>query len=175
MFEYLDIYDAAGIPTGRRLARDDATMYKTGLGPGDRLLLAHLCLFDSKGRMLIQQRQRSKKTFPGLWDVSCGGHADSGEDSLTAVLRECEEELGIPMKAEDLKFFRRIPFSYVLDDFYLTRSDLLPADFTLQEEELAAVRWASRSEVLEMRRSGDFVDYDYDLLEDLFQAGSDLI
>lgn len=34
-------------------------------------------VFNSKGQMLIQQRQKDKKNWSGLWDVSSSGHVQA--------------------------------------------------------------------------------------------------
>jgi len=40
----------------------------------------------------------------GKWDIAGGGHVEDGETAKTACARECEEELGIGVKTEDLTF-----------------------------------------------------------------------
>ncbi|MBR5893345.1 MAG: NUDIX domain-containing protein [Bacteroidaceae bacterium] len=64
---------------------------------GSKLLHAvvHLHLFDSEGRLYLQQRPMWKEIQPGKWDTAVGGHVDWGEDIGTALHREVHEELGI--------------------------------------------------------------------------------
>ena len=64
---------------------------------GSKLLHAvvHLHLFDSEGRLYLQQRPMWKEIQPGKWDTAVGGHVDWGEDIGTALHREVREELGI--------------------------------------------------------------------------------
>ena len=64
---------------------------------GSKLLHAvvHLHLFDSEGRLYLQQRPMWKEIQPGKWDTAVGGHVDWGEDIDTALHREVREELGI--------------------------------------------------------------------------------
>ena len=57
--------------------------------------VVHVCVFNTKGEMLIQQRQPFKTTWPGLWDLSIGGHIEAGETSEDSAERELFEELGI--------------------------------------------------------------------------------
>ena len=64
--ELLDIYDAAHKKTGRVIERDGAVL------EGERLLLVHVCIFNSRGEMLIQRRSDNKDRYPGCWDVSAG-------------------------------------------------------------------------------------------------------
>ena len=66
--EILDIYDSNRMPTGRTFVR--------GTKPeGGYYLVAQVIVFNTKGQMLIQQRQAHKLGWPNRWDVSAGGSA----------------------------------------------------------------------------------------------------
>jgi len=162
--ELLDIYDAAHKKTGRVIERDGEVL------EGERLLLVHVCLFNSRGEMLIQRRSENKDRYPGCWDVSAGGFVSSGEDSRQAVLREAKEELGLELEDADFRFLLCEPFSYVLDDFYLAFSDTAAEDMHFQQEEVCELKWAGREEVFQMLSDGRFVDYDTSLMEKIFDA-----
>ena len=56
-------------------------------------LQVHVCIFNGKGEMLIQLRQKDKQWYPDLWDYSVGGSAVAGDNSVTAAERETQEEL----------------------------------------------------------------------------------
>ena len=64
---------------------------------GSKLLhpVVHLHVFDSAGRLYLQQRPLWKDIQPGKWDTAVGGHVDFGEEIADALLREVREELGI--------------------------------------------------------------------------------
>jgi isopentenyl-diphosphate delta-isomerase len=53
-------------------------------------------IWDSKGRMLLQQRQAGKYHSGGLWSNACCGHPRPGEQSGAAAARRLNEEMGIP-------------------------------------------------------------------------------
>ncbi len=55
----------------------------------------HMLVFNENGELFLQKRSLWKDRNPGLWDSSAAGHVDSGEDYLTAAVRELTEELGI--------------------------------------------------------------------------------
>ena len=164
--ERIDVYDISGEKVIRSAGRDEP------LGKDERILVVHICVFNSCGEMLIQQRQLTKDRYPGCWDVSAGGFVKSGESSADAVMRELSEELGIVCRPADIRFVLREPFSYVYDDFYILFSDVRPDELVLQSREVMAVRWAGRAEVTEMLSSGQFVDYDGKLMESLFDEGT---
>lgn len=59
----------------------------------------HVMVFDAAGRVFLQRRSMLKDLSPGLWDSSCSGHLDAGEDYDTAARRELGEEIGIVLAA----------------------------------------------------------------------------
>ena len=58
---------------------------------------------DGKTEVLLHQRANTGY-MDGMWDTAGSGHVDQGETATQAVVRECGEELGIRVKAEDLTF-----------------------------------------------------------------------
>ena len=58
----------------------------------------HVLVFDAAGRIFLQKRSMTKDLSPGLWDSSCSGHVDSGEDYDHAATRELGEELGLSLE-----------------------------------------------------------------------------
>ncbi len=55
----------------------------------------HVLVFDARGRVFLQKRSMLKDLSPGLWDSSCSGHLDAGEDYDAAAGRELAEEIGV--------------------------------------------------------------------------------
>lgn len=56
---------------------------------------AHVVVYHSDGRLLLQKRASNKDVQPGKWDTAVGGHLDPGEDFEQAARREMNEELGL--------------------------------------------------------------------------------
>ena len=61
-------------------------------------------LFNSEGKMLLQQRAHDKITFPSVWANSCCSHPLASEDEMDevnargvkrAAIRKLDQELGI--------------------------------------------------------------------------------
>ena len=91
--ELWDIYDENRQLTGRLQRRGDP------MQEGDYHLSVHVWMQNSRGEFLITQRSPNKG-YPLMWE-STGGSALTGDDSLTAALREVEEETGL--RAENWK------------------------------------------------------------------------
>ena len=137
-------------------------------GPGELRLVVHVCVFDRRGRLLIQQRAAEKFIFPNLWDVSVGGGVDAGETSRRGAEREVREELGVSLDLSGLRPSVTVNFDGGFDDFYILTKDLSIEGLTLQEEEVQAVRWASLEEILDMLGRGAFIPYPESFLRFLF-------
>ena len=160
--ELVDLYDENRLPLGKTAER------RAPRAPGEYRTVVHVCVFDSRGRLLIQQRTPRKFIFPNLWDVSVGGGVDAGETSRQGAEREFREELGLALDLSGLRPSVTVNFDGGFDDFYLLTRDLDLAELTLQEEEVLAVRWASLPEILDMCGRGTFIPYPEGFLRFLF-------
>lgn len=54
-----------------------------------------LFVFNDNGELLLQQRSRGKRLWPGYWANSCCSHPRRGESMPQATARRLEEELGV--------------------------------------------------------------------------------
>lgn len=160
--ELVDLYDENRVPLGRTAERSAQK------GIGEYRMVVHVCVFDRRGRMLIQQRTPQKFIWPNLWDVSVGGGVDAGETSRQGAEREFREELGYPLDLSGLRPSVTVNFDGGFDDFYILTKDLAPEDLTLQKEEVRAVRWATLEEISDMLDQGSFIPYPRSFLRFLF-------
>ncbi|SMC07445.1 Isopentenyldiphosphate isomerase [Rubrobacter radiotolerans DSM 5868] len=96
--------------------------------------------------LLLQRRASVKDTWPGLLDVSVGGHLSSGESPLDGR-REIHEELGLSVGPERLiplgerRVERRIPqgTDREFHEVFLLLDGTHPLDLRLQPEEVDSV------------------------------------
>ena len=160
--ELVDLYDENRRPLGRTAERYGPK------GDGAFLTVVHVCLFDSRGRLLIQRRSESKRYWPGTWDVSVGGAVDAGETSRQAAERETREELGLTLDLGDARPSLSVNFAGGFDDFFLAERDVDLGELRLQREEVAEVRWAELPELRELVDRGAFTAYPMSFLELLF-------
>ncbi|MCD6290624.1 MAG: NUDIX domain-containing protein [Anaerolineae bacterium] len=87
--ERFDVCDETGQPTGIIAPR--WLCHLLGL----RHRAVHVLLQAPNGLFVLQVRSHDKADWPGLIDVSVGGHLRAGQDYESAARREMEEELGI--------------------------------------------------------------------------------
>ena len=104
-----------------------------------------LFLFNSKGELLLQQRSKSKKTWPLVWSNSCCGHPMLNENNQDAVKRRAKFELGI-----DLKDIHEIlpSFSYKAEMNGIVENEICPVFVTftnqnpkINPDEVENIRW----------------------------------
>ena len=62
----------------------------------------HIWFYNPNGELLLQQRGKTKNTYPLRWDVSVAGHVGAGESIEISAVREVEEEIGIKIKTDQL-------------------------------------------------------------------------
>ena len=126
--ELFDLVSADGTPLGRSKAR--AEVHRDG----DWHRAVHVWIYGERQSgpfMLFQQRGLSKDTNPGALDATVGGHYCAGE-SLVEVMREVEEEIGVPADLNATSFIGvRVcasekeggPIDRELQDVFLWRRD----------------------------------------------------
>lgn len=95
MDELLDILTSEGKPTGKTALKSEA--HKKGWFH----TTVHIWLFTIDKKLVLQKRARTKKVFPGLWDISVAGHVTAGESILDAAKREVFEEIGLLLQEND--------------------------------------------------------------------------
>lgn len=151
--EKRDIYDLYGHKTGKITDR------WSPLGEGEFCRTVCVCVFNSKGELLIQKRSADKKLWPGMWDVSAAGAAQVGENGQQAAERELLEEMGITADFSNVRPRLTTYFRDGFSDVFFLVTDLDPNGLTVQTEEVTAVRWASQAEILEMLQNKEFCPY----------------
>ena len=165
-YEYIDLYDKNRIPTGMAVQRGSKLPDET------YRIVVHVCIFNSKGEMLIQQRQSTKKVFPDMWDLSAGGQVESGETSDMAAQREVYEELGLYIHFSGKRPVAVMNFDEGFDDIYVIVRDTELSELTIQDEEVKAVGWADKEKILSMINDGKFVPYYPEYIAWLFASVS---
>lgn len=92
MSEYFDVLNEKGEYTGKVESRE--ICHKEGLWHK----AVAVFVVNSKGQVLLQKRSAKKKMWPNMWDITAGGHVDSGEFGFESIIREIKEELGVDIE-----------------------------------------------------------------------------
>ncbi len=163
--EFWDIYDKDRVKTERLHRRGDK------MQSGDYHLAVHVCIFNSKGELLIQQRQSYKKGWTNMWDITVGGSAVAGDSSSQAAEREVLEELGLKIDLSGIRPRFTMNFSEGFDDYYIIEMDVDISKLKLQKEEVKQVRFVSKEEALRMQEEGIMIPYWF--LDRLFDIRGD--
>lgn len=125
---------------------------------------------NDKDEYLISQRVPTK-IAPNMWETT-GGSALSGEDSLTAALRETKEELGILLNPNNGRIFKCYTYPHSSGDgaayieVWEFKQNIDINDIILQEDETCNAKWASKKEIKEMIHNGIFINFNF--IDDLF-------
>ena len=160
--EFWDLFDRDRNPTGETHERGKP------MPAGRYHTVVHVVIFNSRGEMLIQQRQPFKEGWPNLWDITVGGSAVAGDTSRTAAEREVMEELGLAIDLKDEMPKMILPFNEGFDDIYVLNMDVNLAALHLQESEVQAVRWAGEEDIFALMDQGQFLPYHRSLIQLLF-------
>jgi isopentenyl-diphosphate Delta-isomerase len=156
--EQYDILDENGNKTGEVLSKSVAH---------DRELLhgaVQIWVYNTKGEILLQRRSKSKKIFPGAWDISAAGHISAGETPVVAAIREVEEEIGIKVNPEELRRVAIVRDTVPLLPnkthpemawVYILHKELDPKKLTIQQSELTAVKLMPIQEVQAQLRNSN--------------------
>ncbi len=164
--ELLDVLDEDGIFTGEVLSRDE--IHKRGLW--HRAIV--VAIVNEKNEILLQQRSEKKEKNAGMWDISVAGHISAGQDSLSAVAREINEEvsvlLGYRTEIKDFRYmycfrkeqkFRDDFIERQFYDFFILRTPGVD-DKTLyfQKEEVQAVKFVDLTTIQNMIDNNELVE-----------------
>ena len=150
MEEKFDVLNQFGEFTGKIATRDKC--HKKGLW--HRAVYAFI--IDDKGNVLLQKRSKNKKLWPNMWDVTVGGHVDSGEFGRQALIRETKEELGIEIDDNDIKYLvgstsineQGDIINKHYNECYLITKNIDISEIKIQKEEVSEVKYFSKDELL---------------------------
>lgn len=148
--ESCDVLNEYGEFTGKIATREEC--HKNGYW--HRAVYAFI--IDNNGNVLLQKRSANKKLWPNMWDVTVGGHVDSGEFGRQALIRETKEELGIEISDEDIKYLvgstsineQGDIINKHYNECYLITKNIDVSNVVIQKEEVSEVKYFSREELI---------------------------
>lgn len=117
-----------------------------------------LWIVNSKDEILIAQRKLNKIFDPGKWGPAVSGTVEEGETYLTNMIKEAEEEIGLTNfdYSAGEKRFVNVNDNKRICQFYKAVVNKDINEFVIQEDEVEAVRWISKAELLsELKNNPD--------------------
>lgn len=152
MAEYWDLYDCERKPLGKLHRRGDE------IPAGEYHLVAEVWTRDDAGNFLVSRRHPDKP-FGLYWECT-GGSVVAGEDSLTGAQRELEEELGIRVEKDELKYIFtsvNVRNTNSIYDVYEVRWNGKLSDLSYQEGEVVDAKWVDFAGLCAMEERGELV------------------
>ena len=162
--ELWDLVDAQGNKIGKTIEKG------TPMQKDEYHLSVSVWIQNEEGQYLISQRA-SGKVAPNMWETT-GGAAISGEDSLSAALRETSEELGLTLCPKNGRVVKTYTYPHSSGDgaayieVWLFRQNVDIHTLVLQKEEVCNVQWATKEQIKEMMEQGYMIPFDY--IDELF-------
>ncbi len=107
-------------------------------------------IFNSEGKLMLQQRALHKYHSPGLWTNTCCSHQRLGESNLEAGNRRLFEEMGMKVDLEELfSFIYKAPFDnglteHELDHVMIGYSEQSPV---INKEEVEDWKWMGMDDI----------------------------
>ncbi|MCF7689319.1 MAG: NUDIX domain-containing protein [Cephaloticoccus sp.] len=138
--EWFDVVNARDQVVGRELR---SVVHAKGLWHR----AVHVLVFNAAGQVFLQKRSMTKDMSPGLWDSSCSGHLDAGEDYDPAAQRELGEELGLDESVVPQRWLRVEACAETGWEFCWVYRLEHAGPFTLHPEEIARGEWLNPHEV----------------------------
>jgi len=118
----------------------------------------HVLVFNSRGEIFLQKRSMQKDRQPGVWDSSCSGHVDSGENYDETAVRELCEEIGFKANAPLQKLFKIDACAATDAEFVWIYRCQGEGPFQLHPDEIETGGWFAPEKVSHWiaERPGDF-------------------
>ena len=139
--ELWDILDKDGNKIGKLHERGKP------MADGEYHLIIDVWIKNSKNEFLISKRTTDKHPDPDKWAPTCGS-AITGDDSMSAALRETKEELNITLNPENGKKIKRFIIGREnIIDVWLFEQEVDINDIIFQPGETDDAKWATADEI----------------------------
>lgn len=173
--ELVDVYDEdTQLKTGEVISKDEA--HEKGIWHS----AIHLIIIDkNNSKVLLQKRCKEKKLYPGMWDITVGGHISSGEEAIDALARELKEELGLNIEDYDVNYMGMTKEELLNNGInskevvfiYLVKEDIDINNIVLQVEEVSEVAWFNKKEFEELVQSKKIIEHvkEFEIIRNILQ------
>ena len=145
--ELLGLFDNSGIFLNKSIVRGDKNF-----NDGENIKLTTVWI-KCGDKYLVQKCSKQKG---GEYAIS-GGHVSFGNSSKEQAVIELNEELGLEIDINSLKFLGNIYRSHAIFDVHIIEDDNLSSiSFKLQESEVEAVYWMTKEQINQLILNNEF-------------------
>ncbi|MFD2831243.1 NUDIX hydrolase [Corticicoccus populi] len=148
--EIWDAYDSNGKKQSMELLRGES------IPPGSYHLVSEVVILNKGTHYLAMQRD-TRKTYPGLYEISAGGSVLKGETSREGAVREAGEETGIHIEDMELKYITVSEAQQTIYHCYKADVDVEKEAVQLQDGETMGYQWIERAAVESFLNSSSHV------------------
>ena len=140
----------------------ETTTEESNIAEGKYVQIVIICIENDKKEFLIQKRAEKKN---GKWALT-GGHVISGEESVHAILREVQEELGLQLEEEKIEmvFSKRAYDCFV--DIYYVKTEVNLLDLKLEKEEKKTKKRKKQKKIKKLKKNDKLKECKYDALQE---------
>ena len=140
----------------------------------EKQILCHLCIFNSRGELLIRRNANNTTESANLWDLAVVKYSNRELGQLSMIRRAAQDDLGIE-KISSIKFDRQIRDGNTMKSYFVACSDMSPTEPTIVSDKLFDVQFSDYSETIKRLRMNEFAPYDEALLKHFFDFGRSLL
>ncbi len=161
--ELLDLYDDNGNKLNKTVER--GKKYSEG-----KIMLSIVFIKNKDNQYLIQKTSKEK----GGDYSTTGGHITTNETPLECIIREIQEELGLKVTKEDLRFtsLEKHPTAPCLFSVYEFNCNIDLNNLTLQKEEVEKVEWLTKEQILKLIENNQFKESHGYLFKKIYIRGN---
>lgn len=138
------------------------------LKEGEFRLSCFVFIINDKDELLIQQRASTSKKYADYWETVSGG-VEKGEDAITGIIRELDEELGIRVSKDNLRFIGSYARVNDFVEVFLLKTNIDIEDLKLQEDEVQTAKWVSIKEFENILENGNGIDTGYFIFKEYYE------
>lgn len=145
--EKWDLYNEKRQPINKTHIRHDEMII------GEYHIVVNIWTINSDNEILLTLRHPKKKSYPSLWENTCGCVL-AGETSKAAAVRELFEETGIVASENELCLLDIKKEETAFVDTYMVRKNIKISELKMQEGETVDAQWATLDKLDEMIKLG---------------------
>ena len=146
--EYLQVFDKDRNMLNEKVLRSE----KLNLPKNKYFMVIVIFIENSENKFLLQRTSIQKQHCI----ATTGGHVTYGDDGLTTVIKETQEELGLTLDKSEPIYVGYLRDDEGIAEVYYLKKDIDINKLSLQESEVESVDWYSIEEINKLIEDNEF-------------------